>query len=262
MKHEFTIGTFNIRYGSADDGLNIWDNRKELVIKSITEKLPEIIGFQEVLPFVKEYLEDNLPQYIILGTGRGEDLKDEHNCVAIRRDSFEPVSLETLWLSNTPYVPGSKLENNDGMPRICTTLVLRSKINNRLIPVFNTHLDYRFSHIRLLQLEILNRFVEEYENRLSIPTFLTGDLNCTPHSQEVDYVLKDFYIKLVDISTEKLINSNITFHDYFRGRANKSKIDYIFATANVRFIRSYIDDTVKEGVYLSDHYPVYAVVEI
>ena len=50
MKHQFTIGTFNIRYGLADDGINIWDNRKEMVIRSITDKQPDIIGFQEALP--------------------------------------------------------------------------------------------------------------------------------------------------------------------------------------------------------------------
>lgn len=262
MKHQFTIGTFNIRHGLADDGINSWDNRKELVIESIKEKMPEIIGFQEVLPFVKNYLEENLPQYILLGSGRDKDLQDEHNCVAIRRDSFEPVFLETFWLSLSPYVSGSKLDNNDGLPRICTAVILKSKINNKLVRVFNTHLDYRFSNIRLKQLEILNRMMEQYQDKLSIPTFLTGDLNCTPDSKEVEYILNDFYIKLIDISTEQHIKSAITFHDYFRNNDCKVKIDYIFATPDIGFIKSYIDDTVKDGVYLSDHYPIYAVVEI
>ena len=80
----FTIGTFNIRYGLADDGINIWDNRKEMVIRSITDKQPDIIGFQEALPFVRDYLEKNLPEYLLVGTGRDEDLNGEDNCIAIR----------------------------------------------------------------------------------------------------------------------------------------------------------------------------------
>lgn len=35
MKYRMTVGTFNIRYGYADDGINIWDNRKKLVVESI-----------------------------------------------------------------------------------------------------------------------------------------------------------------------------------------------------------------------------------
>lgn len=262
MKHKFTIGTFNIRYGLADDGINIWDNRKGLVIDSITEKLPDIIGFQEALPFVKDYLEENLLQYIILGSGRDQDLQGEYNCIAIRRDSFEPVFLETLWLSHSPYVPGTKLDNSDSFPRICTTVILRSKINNQLVRVINTHLDYRFADIRLQQLEILNNILKQYEGKVSMPTLLTGDLNCTPDSKEIDYVLNDFCTELKDISTEQNINSNITFHDYYRNSDYKVKIDYIFATHDFELVKSYIDDTVKEGVYLSDHYPIYAVVEI
>lgn len=262
MKHQFTIGTFNIRYGLADDGINIWDNRKELVIDSIHDKLPDIIGFQEALPFVKEYLDKNLSDYIIVGTGRDKDLGGEDNCIAIRRETFELIALETFWLSPEPYVFGSQFENNDGLPRICTMVTLRSKINNRIIRAFNTHLDYRFSDVRLKQLKVLNEFIKQYDDRMPLPNFLIGDLNSVPDSKEIEYVLEDFAVKMVDISTSDQIKSDTTFHGFFNGLDYVGKIDFIFATPDINCIKSYIDDTEREGVYLSDHYPVYAVIEM
>ena len=116
MKHQFTIGTFNIRYGLADDGINIWDNRKEMVIKSITDKLPDIIGFQEALPFVRDYLDKNSPGYLHVGTGRDEDLNGEDNCIAIRQDSFELIALETFWLSHEPIYLDLSLKTTTGYP--------------------------------------------------------------------------------------------------------------------------------------------------
>ncbi len=262
MKNQIRIGTFNIRYGDADDNLNSWANRRDLVIESLDINSPDIVGFQEVLPHVKDFLETNLPEYTVVGNGREKDLQGESNCIAFKKKLFEVISLETLWLSDRPYVPGSQFQNNDGCPRICTHITLRSKISNQLFRVFNTHLDYRFSSIRLKQLGVLKDFINEAEGKISLPILLIGDFNCTPNSKEISYILNDFELNFQDLSTVEQIKSNITFHDYYSAKENKAKIDYIFATENIMHIKSYIDDTEKGGIYLSDHYPVYAVVGI
>lgn len=224
--------------------------------------MPDIIGFQEVLPDITEYLDENLPQYTIVGNGREEDLNGKNNCIAFRNDMFRLISLETTWLSHTPYVSGSQLSSSDNCPRICTAITLGSKENNKLFRIFNTHLDWQFDNIRLEQLQILNDFIESYEERGSLPTILTGDLNCTPDSEEIRYILNEFKVDLADISTADHIGGDITFHDYYSDKDNKGKIDYIFATKDLIHKKSYIDDTEEDGVYLSDHYPVYAEVEI
>lgn len=260
MKNLIKICTFNIRYGDADDGINSWPNRKGMVINSIIKNSPDIIGFQEALPHVRDFLEEKLPQYMIVGNGRGQDYKDEYNCIAIKRETVELLSLDTIWLSETPDIPGSQLKNNDSCPRICTTVTLRSKFNNQLFRVFNTHLDYKFPHIRIKQLEILNGFIDGYEKRRSLPSLLLGDLNCTPDSDEYSYIINDFTIDLVDLSTVKNIGADFTFHDYFSCSEDKVKIDYIFATGDIEFVKSYLDDTENDHVYLSDHYPIYAEV--
>jgi len=40
--------SFNIRLGVANDGENHWDKRKELVLKTIQNFGPDLLGLQEV----------------------------------------------------------------------------------------------------------------------------------------------------------------------------------------------------------------------
>ena len=46
------VVTFNIRCDYGQDGLNEFANRKELILGKINQEKPDIIGFQEVLPYV------------------------------------------------------------------------------------------------------------------------------------------------------------------------------------------------------------------
>ena len=44
-----TIMTFNIRYGTAEDGTNSWYYRAGAVIDMINDQKPDLIGMQEAL---------------------------------------------------------------------------------------------------------------------------------------------------------------------------------------------------------------------
>ena len=46
---ELSVMSYNIRYASPDDGPNLWDNRKEDMVKALTEMKPDVVGMQEVL---------------------------------------------------------------------------------------------------------------------------------------------------------------------------------------------------------------------
>ena len=48
---ELRIMSFNIRYGSANDGDNHWKNRKEMVFDVLRDHKPDIVGLQEALDF-------------------------------------------------------------------------------------------------------------------------------------------------------------------------------------------------------------------
>lgn len=100
--------TFNIRCDFGQDGANNFIYRRPLILEKIQQEKPDIIGFQEVLPHVAAWLKENLTEYYIVGCGREKDLTGEAMIIAYRKERFQIVSLETFWLSPTPYAPGSR----------------------------------------------------------------------------------------------------------------------------------------------------------
>ena len=70
---------------------------------------------------------------------------------------------------------GPSLKTTTGYP-ICTTVTLRSRVNNGTIRVFNTHLITGFRYPASAA-ENTDGFMEQYDSKMSMPTFLIGDLN-------------------------------------------------------------------------------------
>ncbi len=56
---ELKVITFNIRYDNSSDGVNRWDNRKEMIVGFLSRESPDIIGLQEVLAHQLEYISAN-----------------------------------------------------------------------------------------------------------------------------------------------------------------------------------------------------------
>ena len=104
---ELKICSYNLRMDTPRDGINAFFNRTPLIAEKLAEYQPDVIGFQEVRPPMRRWLEENLEGYTIIGTGRGADFLNEANVIAYRTDKFLTMSLDTFWLSDTPYVPGS-----------------------------------------------------------------------------------------------------------------------------------------------------------
>jgi endonuclease/exonuclease/phosphatase family metal-dependent hydrolase len=77
-KPELKVMTFNIRYGSADDGNNSWKYRKQILFEVIRDFNPDLMGMQEVLKFQLDELLEVMPAYSSIGVGR-EDGKTEAN---------------------------------------------------------------------------------------------------------------------------------------------------------------------------------------
>jgi hypothetical protein len=64
------VMSFNIRYGTAWDGSNKWDLRKEFLVDTIQAFNPDLLGTQETLGFQRDFLAKELPAYDHLGVGR------------------------------------------------------------------------------------------------------------------------------------------------------------------------------------------------
>ena len=62
------VMTFNIRFGTAEDGENHWDHRKDFVVDTVADFDPDIVGYQEMMPFQETYVQDHLPGYGLSGS--------------------------------------------------------------------------------------------------------------------------------------------------------------------------------------------------
>jgi endonuclease/exonuclease/phosphatase family metal-dependent hydrolase len=246
---DMKLVTFNIRCDFDQDGPNSFRYRKEIILEKIRREAPDILCFQEVLPHVATWLKENLSDYYVIGCGRDEKLLDEQTSIAYKKTVFNLMQMDVFWLSETPKVPGSRYENQSVCPRVCTMALFQNLETREVFRIYNTHLDHIGSEARRAGLsQILERIASE-EAFVSAPVILTGDFNAFPGSEELK-VLEN-YPELVDL-TEGITG---TYHE-FGTLEEPEKIDYIIVSDTISCSLSVTWEDCKNGVYLSDHYPV------
>ena len=90
-----SIVTFNLRTLVPMDGINYFPNRLPLIKKKIAHEQPDIIGFQEMMPEMLAAMRGIMPDYYFIGTGRGSNLDNESNNIAIKKSEFEICACDT-----------------------------------------------------------------------------------------------------------------------------------------------------------------------
>ena len=256
----FKIVTFNLRYRYADDGINSYIHRSAMVRNKIKAEKPDVIGFQEGTPDIINDLIESIPEYHIVFNGRDADLGGEGLAIALRKDTVEFMGFDVFWLSETPYIPGSRYEIQSQCPRICQQALVRLKSSKKTCWVFNNHLDHlKDDMARVLGIKQVLERVAECKARWDAPVFILGDLNSLPESEAIEYCNSYKPVKIADLAAE----SGPTFHGFGKAEVFE-KIDYIFSDLVAENCNCKIEcwDDAHNGIYLSDHYPVCASLEI
>lgn len=254
---EIKVMTFNIRYGSANDGENSWDKRKDILFDVVQNFNADIIGMQEVLKFQLDELLIELQNYNYAGVGRDDGkTAGEYSPILFSKQRFILDTTETFWFSDTPNAPGSKSWGNN-ITRICTWAKLFDKFTRRTIYVFNLHLDHQSKESRIKSAEALIKKIKDMN--ISEPIILTGDFNCNEDEQTIKTIINSKLIDTYRILHSKSPNEG-TFHN-FLGDDSGDKIDFIFASSNFQVIESNIIKTNRNGRYPSDHFPVTAILK-
>lgn len=245
------IVSFNIRCDYQQDGKNNFCYRRDSILKKIADEKPDIIGFQETLPHVQQWLNENLRDYTVVGCGREKDFSDESMTVAIRRDSAQLMWFEVFWLSPQPQEPGSRYQEQSICPRTCSVATIKFNDIKTPIRVYNTHLDHEGAKARELGLGQIYEKIKADKKQFDFPIVLMGDFNAEPDSDEMSLIKTDSEIKLKD-AAEGL---GITYHEYGNLKAS-CKIDYLLTDSRFTCTNAYLWKDCSDGVYLSDHYPV------
>ena len=103
------VMSFNIRYGTANDGDNHWERRKEFLVRTLQAFAPDLLGTQETEGFQRDYLARQLPDYDVLGVGRNDGRESgEMMALYFKKARFEKIAGDHFWLSETPSQAGSK----------------------------------------------------------------------------------------------------------------------------------------------------------
>lgn len=260
--------TFNIRYGTANDGPDHWEHRRHLVFDRIRQSRADVIGLQEALHFQIRQILDAVEGYASIGVGRDDGAyRGEFSNILYRTDRFRPDACGTFWLSDTPTVPGSTSWGNT-ITRICTWARLVEKDSGRAFYMFNVHLDHQSQPSREKSAALIARRIADRAHP-NEPIILTGDFNAgeqnpailylkgkgsAPDGGKTPMILVDSY-RVLHPEAESVGTFN-----GFKGRTDGDKIDYVFVQPKTQVIDAEIDRTNEDGRYPSDHFPVTATV--
>lgn len=251
--------SFNVRYGTANDGPHAWPHRRELVCSVIRKSQADFCGVQEALRFQLDAIREALPEFAEHGVGRDDGAtRGEYSSILYRRDRWRLLAGETLWLSDTPHQAGSKSWGNR-LPRIVTWGRFADRRSGQVICVFNVHLDHESEASRTKSASFLAELVARESQ--GAPVVLTGDFNAGEKSATIERLTQPRAGEVTLVDTFRLKHPAAkqvgTFHG-FRGGSAGDKIDYVFATSNARVISAEILPDRQGPLFPSDHYPVAA----
>lgn len=267
------VMSFNIRYGTAQDGENCWENRREMVFDVIRRQRPDVIGLQEALRFQLDEMRAALPGYEEIGVERDDGReKGEYSGILYRSDRLKLLESGNFWYSDTPEVPGSKHWGNT-LPRLCSWghFVLKEH-PNRAFYHYNTHFDHisqpsRINSARLLAARIGTRPHPD-------PVIVTGDFNVGEDNPVITYLTGRSATSTGpgdEAPSPRLVDTFRALHrdarevgtfNGFEGKRTGAKIDYIFMSRGVEALEAEILRDSREGRYPSDHFPIIAEVRI
>lgn len=260
-----TVMSFNIRYGTAEDGDDRWQNRADLVTETIRAVDPDLLGLQEALRFQLDELQEALLDYGEIGVGRDDGVEaGEYAAILYRRERLRPVAQGTFWLSDTPDVPGSMSWGNR-ITRICTWARFTDAETGAQFVAYNIHFDHESQPSRLRSAELLVQMIREAD--AAVPSIVLGDFNAGEDNparaaltSAVAGTNQSASLPLIDTyrARHAPAEGEGTFNG-FRGDTTGERIDAILVSTHWTILSAGIDHTNHNGRYPSDHFPVTAV---
>ncbi len=257
------ICTYNIRrMGSESDQNNIWQNRKGLVFGIVNKIKPDIVGFQEA---VKEQFDDLRDvfddSYGSFGKARSAKMdswwqkfvmknpkaKDEHNPLF-----YNTYTVKLLDSGDFGINPRGRIMHAH-LPRICTWGFFENKDTGKKFYVYNTHLDNSSGLIRKRQIQKILQHVKKHT--VKDPVIIMGDFN-TKLSGKTKTSL---FSKAGFVHAKTIAKSVEGPKETRTGWNNKQlkTIDHIFVRPRKSMVEKYVVVASPEGVFPSDHRPVF-----
>ena len=256
-----TVMSFNIRYGTANDGENHWTLRREFLIDVMREADADLAGLQEALDAQLAELLQALPQYGLVGVGRDDGrTRGEYAAILYRRDRFRVSDAGTFWFSDTPEVVASRSWGNR-ITRICTWARFVDR-GGQAFWQYNVHLDHESQPSRERSAALLAERIAA-RRAPTEPVIVTGDFNVgetNPALARLTAPLQSAPALFVDTFRVRHPDEPRagTFNGFKFGQTGGEKIDYVLVLPGTDVLDAAIIRTSRNDRYPSDHFPVTA----
>jgi endonuclease/exonuclease/phosphatase family metal-dependent hydrolase len=257
--------SFNIRYGTANDGENRWANRRGFLIDVLKEHDADLVGLQEALDGQIRELLGELAAYGLIGVGRDDGRRrGEYAGILFRRDRFNVSDSGTFWFSDTPDVIASRSWGNT-ITRTCTWARFVDR-DGRAFWHLNVHLDHQSQPSRERSTELLAERIAARRHQAE-PVIVTGDFNVGEDNGAIAMLLaarEGRPAPLVDTYRARHPDEKVvgTFSGFVMDQTNGPKIDHVLVSRGVEVLGAAIVRTSRGGRYPSDHFPVTARVRL
>jgi len=255
VAQELKVMTFNIRFDNPHDGIHGWPYRRELVVETIMDERPDLLGTQECTAGQLLFLVEHLEGYraILPPRPEDEDPMVQMPTIFYRVQSLRPISFGEFWLSRTPGVYKSK-DWGAAFPRLFTYGKFSPLGSERPFWFANTHLDHVSSKARLEAARMIRKWI----SRKKLPVILAGDFNENPDGP-VHRILTKGPRPLLDSWREKARfceeREPSTIH-HFTGVGKGGRIDWILVSPGILTLEVHLVER-REGLP-SDHFPLVA----
>lgn len=258
---QLKIMSFNVRYGSAKETnpMNGWEFRKAACVEMILDHKPTLIGFQEAIYTTQwRFFQDELAaEYEGFGVGRDDGAeKGETMGILYRKSEIRRLKEGTFWLSPTPDVCSKADEWGAGHFRTATWGIFEYIATGEKFFFMNTHLDVKSTRDNAMKL-IAER-IKMY-NPDDLPVYLAGDFNADSSDKIFNNIgnLKNTRLYAPAERSDHGPTANSWTGE------SKSVIDHVYCSKHLT-VYEYrtIRDPYSGVTYLSDHYPIYAIVSL
>ncbi len=255
--------SFNLRTAEANDGANAWEQRREMAFGRVRAFDPDLLGLQEVHD-VQQSLDvrTGLSDYAFIGVRRGGSGRAplEMTPALVRESGFDLLEQRVFWLSRTPEAPSSSSWGS-AYVRSAVLLRLLERGSRRELAWLHTHFDYTPLAV-LESARLLRRELEALPQGL--PLVVTGDFNAGKRSAAYRTLLgaggprplRDAY-RLAHPDGR----GDGSFHAF--GKLPRPQaIDWILVSQEFHVRDAGIDRSQVDGRYPSDHYPIWALLDL
>lgn len=253
-----TVGSFNLRYDTPNDGPDAWPHRKNMVRDLVRFHDFDVFGTQEGLH--PQLIDLTAPGSGLAFTGSGRDdggHKGEHSAIVYKTSRLRVLKSGDFWLSETPEKPGKGWDATC-CNRICSWAQFQDLKTGKRFYFFSVHFDHQGVIARRESGKLMVQKINEIAGKQ--PVICVGDLNSTPETEQVA-ALKTLLRDSREASQTPPYGPVGTFNGFKMDAPLKDRIDYIFVSPGWAVGKYGVLTDHASGHWPSDHLPVLAVVE-